>query len=96
MFDAAPPKGGSIVTLNAQVQTENEEIGLVVSGSTWNFRTQSGPYSCVRTRYLLCAHYPDVHEDRAYEGRGSRPPVLEEAMRRLTPRTRAPMCAHLR
>ncbi len=43
VFAAAPPKGGSIVTLSVQVQTENEEIGLVVSGSTWNFRTQSHP-----------------------------------------------------
>ncbi len=43
VFDAAPPNGGSIVTLSVQVQTENEEIGLVVSGSTWNFRTQSHP-----------------------------------------------------
>ena len=36
---AAPPRGGSIVTLSVQVQSETE-VSIVISGSTWNFRTQ--------------------------------------------------------
>ncbi len=39
VFAAAPPRGGSIVTLSVQVQSETE-VSIVIYGSTWNFRTQ--------------------------------------------------------
>ena len=41
VFQAAPPKGGSIVKLNVQVQSESE-VSIVISGSssTWAFRNQ--------------------------------------------------------
>ena len=42
VFQAAPPKGGSIVVLNVQVQSETE-VSIVISGSTWAFRTQLPP-----------------------------------------------------
>ena len=42
VFQAAPPKGGSIVVLNVQVQSDTE-VSIVISGSTWAFRTQPAP-----------------------------------------------------
>ena len=42
VFQAAPPKGGSIVKLNVQVQSESE-VSIVISGSTWVFRHQPTP-----------------------------------------------------
>ena len=39
VFAAAPPKGRTICTLSVQIQSDTE-VSIVISGSTWNYRTQ--------------------------------------------------------
>lgn len=39
VFDAQLPRGGTVVVMSVQIQTESQ-VSIVVSGSTWNFRSK--------------------------------------------------------